>query len=284
MDVFDSNPFLISMKNYLSIGELAKIRNLDVQSLRYYEKLGILVPAYVNPKSGYRYYKLEQVMTLDTILLCINLGIPLKKLRLYVDASGQLALEQLLSDGLSLANERRKKLDSEIRFIQRTLQHIDAQKPYLERDGSYVRHIFARDILTLPCDRNLDPGDYEKGLSRLFQLAEQHDLQASFPHGMLFTYENGTCMQSCLFVEVSDKDQKMARRIPEGDYCCLKESRERHSPPDAVFPADLFAERTVDVIVSSVMPETCRPDSVTMEFQMPLDGRNKEDGKSIVMS
>ena len=66
------------MENLLSIGELAKIRNVNVQSLRYYEKLGILIPAYVNPESGYRYYSLEQIMILDTIILCVDLGIPLK--------------------------------------------------------------------------------------------------------------------------------------------------------------------------------------------------------------
>ena len=42
------------MHTFLSIGELAKLRNINVQSLRYYEKLGILVPAYINPESGYR--------------------------------------------------------------------------------------------------------------------------------------------------------------------------------------------------------------------------------------
>ena len=37
------------MERYLSIGEMAKARGVNVQSLRYYEKLGILVPEYVNP-------------------------------------------------------------------------------------------------------------------------------------------------------------------------------------------------------------------------------------------
>lgn len=64
------------MENLLSIGEVAKIRNVNVQSLRYYEKLGILIPAYINPETGYRYYSLEQIMILDTIILCVDLGIP----------------------------------------------------------------------------------------------------------------------------------------------------------------------------------------------------------------
>ena len=91
------------MKQYLSIGEVAKTRGVNVQSLRYYEKLGILVPAYINPESGYRYYSLEQIMILDTILLCVELGIPLKQLKNYVDENGQLEFEKLLNAGRRLA-------------------------------------------------------------------------------------------------------------------------------------------------------------------------------------
>lgn len=97
------------MNQLLSIGELAKLRNVNVQSLRYYEKLGILVPAYINPDSGYRYYSLEQIMILDTIILCIDLGISLKDLKHYVNKEGELEFEHLLEDGKKLAKEKSEK-------------------------------------------------------------------------------------------------------------------------------------------------------------------------------
>ncbi|MDY4307523.1 MULTISPECIES: MerR family DNA-binding transcriptional regulator [Enterococcus] len=45
----------------LSIGELAKITGVNIKSLRYYEQVGVLLPVYINPDSGYRYYSLAQV-------------------------------------------------------------------------------------------------------------------------------------------------------------------------------------------------------------------------------
>ncbi len=262
------------MKNYLTIGELAKIRNLNVQSLRYYEKLGILVPAYINPKSGYRYYTPDQIMILDTVLLCIDLGIPLKELKSYMVESGQLKLEQLLEDGLMIARDRSEKINAGIRTIGRTLKHIHAQKPFLKRDGYYVRHIFERQILSLPCDPRMDAGTYEKYLSRLFQLAKENGLQVSFPHGILSTYENGDCISSCVFLEISDEgpvsETSGIKKIPEGDYLCLREPREKHSPPSAVFPAEIFAGQVTDVIVSSMMPDTCSYDTVDMELQVQM--------------
>ena len=134
------------MNNFLSIGELAKLRNVNVQSLRYYEKLGILVPAYINPESGYRYYSLEQIMILDTIILCIDLGIPLKDLKNYVNTDGELEFEHLLKDGKKLAKEKIKKIESSIDSINRTLQHINAKKHF--RDAmAIIPVIFLNDII-----------------------------------------------------------------------------------------------------------------------------------------
>ena len=46
-------------ENLLSIGALSKQTGVHIKSLRYYDSLGILRPAYVDPCSGYRYYSLQ---------------------------------------------------------------------------------------------------------------------------------------------------------------------------------------------------------------------------------
>ena len=72
------------MKNYFTISEFAKLRNININSLRYYEKLGLLKPAIVDEKTGYRYYSAEQVSLLNKIILCIQLGIPLKEMMTFL--------------------------------------------------------------------------------------------------------------------------------------------------------------------------------------------------------
>ena len=49
------------------IGEVAKLFRLSAGSLRHYETMGILPPAYVDPESGYRYYSTQQFECLNTI-------------------------------------------------------------------------------------------------------------------------------------------------------------------------------------------------------------------------
>lgn len=50
------------MKEYLTIGEVSKMKGVGIKSLRYYDRLGILKPAYINPDTGYRYYSIEQML------------------------------------------------------------------------------------------------------------------------------------------------------------------------------------------------------------------------------
>ena len=40
----------------LRIGEVARLFNLSVGTLRHYEQMGLLDPAHIDPASGYRYY------------------------------------------------------------------------------------------------------------------------------------------------------------------------------------------------------------------------------------
>ena len=47
-------------KNLFRISEVAKMFHLSASTLRHYENIGLLSPAYVAPESGYRYYSTEQ--------------------------------------------------------------------------------------------------------------------------------------------------------------------------------------------------------------------------------
>ncbi len=258
----------VVLNNFLSIGELAKLRNVNVQSLRYYEKLGILVPAYINPENGYRYYSLDQIMILDTIILCIDLGIPLKDLKNYVNTEGELEFEHLLKDGKKLANEKIRKIESTIDSINRTLQHINAQKTFQGREGYYSRYIFERYYITIPCETIMSAKKYEKNLNHLISLAKKQHLQASFPHGIISTYCNGKFTESNMFLEVLPDDASIIQKLSAGNYLCYQEQREIHSDPLMVFPQKLMEHGTTNIIISSMSPDTYKYDKVTLEFQI----------------
>lgn len=256
------------MEQYLSIGEVAKTRGVNVQSLRYYEKLGILVPAYINPETGYRYYSLEQIMILDTIMLCVELGIPLKHLKNYVDKNGQLEFERLLNTGRCLAKDKIHKIEKNLQSIDHTLRHVHAQKSFLGRTGYYTRHIFPRYAVTTPCLQTPDAKAYEKCLSGLFDLAREQGLYATFPHGIISSYHHGRYTGSRMFLEVLPAHHEQIEFLPEGNYMCFQEKREIHSDPAQVFSNQLTKAYDADIIVSSMAPSSYKYDEVILEFQL----------------
>ena len=40
------------MDGYMTIGEVARVKQVSIKALRYYEKIGILKPAYCDPGYG----------------------------------------------------------------------------------------------------------------------------------------------------------------------------------------------------------------------------------------
>lgn len=62
----------------LSIGEFARAARMSVKALRHYDALGVLVPAHVDPHSGYRRYERAQLRDalLITLMRQADIGLP----------------------------------------------------------------------------------------------------------------------------------------------------------------------------------------------------------------
>ena len=111
------------MSQYMSIGKVSKLKNVSIKSLRYYDQIGILKPAFVNTETNYRYYTESQLYLLDAITVCIKLGIPLKDLNNYVNKDS-INLQKLLYDGKILAEQKIMEIHNCLGTLQETLQKM----------------------------------------------------------------------------------------------------------------------------------------------------------------
>ena len=91
------------MKEYLTIGEMARIKKISIKSLRYYERIGILIPEKINPENGYRYYSKEQLLTVDMIKFLASMDIPLRQWDKYIDPESGFHLRELIADSRDAA-------------------------------------------------------------------------------------------------------------------------------------------------------------------------------------
>src|SRR3954471_18754440 len=76
---------VIAMENRFSIGQLSKIYNIPVKTLRYYDEIDLFKPTEINKQNGYRYYSIEQFKLLDTINYLKVLGVPLKEIKAHIN-------------------------------------------------------------------------------------------------------------------------------------------------------------------------------------------------------
>jgi len=96
------------------IGRLARESGLSVSALRFYDGAGVLVPAHVDPHSGYRWYSAEQVLTARLIARLRRVGMPLAEIgRVLANAGDRPVVAQLLQAHLQrledgLADARRE--------------------------------------------------------------------------------------------------------------------------------------------------------------------------------
>jgi DNA-binding transcriptional MerR regulator len=113
----------------LPIGRFAKATRLSVKALRHYDELGLLRPAFVDPSSGYRYYRPAQANQAEAIRILRSVEMPLEEIAaLLAEAGGEPVAKRL-----RLHQERLEaRLDEHRRmlaFLQRLLDKEDVM-PY----------------------------------------------------------------------------------------------------------------------------------------------------------
>jgi DNA-binding transcriptional MerR regulator len=67
-------------RTVLKIGEFARVNQVSIATLRYYDHCGLLKPLALDPETGYRYYSLDQLPRLNRILALKELGFPLEQI------------------------------------------------------------------------------------------------------------------------------------------------------------------------------------------------------------
>lgn len=62
------------------IGDFSTLNRITVKTLRHYDELGLLKPAYIDAATGYRYYSADQLPRLNKILMFKSIGFSLQEI------------------------------------------------------------------------------------------------------------------------------------------------------------------------------------------------------------
>ena len=112
---------------YITAGQLANLHNITKQTVLFYDKNGLLPPAFVN-ENGYRYYSTSQYLTLALILNLRKMNVSLSDIRTYLADRSKESFEQLLRDKVAECDriiEEAQMLRSSLADTLETLSYLD---------------------------------------------------------------------------------------------------------------------------------------------------------------
>jgi DNA-binding transcriptional MerR regulator len=93
----------------LPIGRFARRCRLSIKQLRHYDELGLLRPAWVDPGSGYRYYRATQARAALSIGLLRSLAVPLPTIAAVLAGRDVVAVLGAVKDRLEADLARRRR-------------------------------------------------------------------------------------------------------------------------------------------------------------------------------
>ena len=113
-------------KRYYSIGEAAAIVHTTSETLRHYDRIGLVKPSMKDKWTNYRYYTDEDIVRLNTVRALCLMDLPLKEIKRVLEYD---SLEEILN----FMNMAEKKAEEKIAALQYSRNKIKAAKTDYER-------------------------------------------------------------------------------------------------------------------------------------------------------
>lgn len=176
------------MKTIYSIGETAKTHGISKQTLIYYDRINLLKPHHSDPKTGYRYYSMEEFATLDVILLLKEIGVPLNQIKDYLDhrdINSSIALFQTQEQRLEQKIRALKQLQDKIK--NKLLVFSDYEQSDYEEDIVFMRKHPPLHIIEMEID---EPGELPQ-----LDIAMKKLMQYMRKKRYVFNYQVGTTVK-----------------------------------------------------------------------------------------
>lgn len=105
------------MKKMYSIGEMAKLMGISVQTLRHYSNINLITPCFINKETGYRFYDAGNFSTIDRAKYLQRFGFSLEEIK-------NLYQENSISYTIDCLNNRAKKIEDDIHKKQALLNEL----------------------------------------------------------------------------------------------------------------------------------------------------------------
>ena len=208
------------MANYFSIGEAAKAAHTTTETLRHYDRIGLVKPSRKDEWTNYRYYTEQDIVRLNTVRALQLMDLPLREI-------GKVLEYDDLGKIVDFLAQAEKKADEKIAALEYSKSKIRLAKADYESKlrarknpaGTFIREMPERVILLSDSLETPTVDNLWNYLSHFYEkLSPPLREQFSFEDLAGIYTENGTSRLFALCVRHGETDG--LKRLPEGKYLC----------------------------------------------------------------
>lgn len=208
------------MKIYFSVGETAKAVHTTIETLRHYDRIGLIKPSKKDEFTNYRYYTQQDIVRINTVRALQQMDLPLQKIKEVLNYNDLEKIIDFLSEAEKRADEKMALLEYSKAKIQ--LAKSDYEKKlrgYIQTDSIVNKHfkervIMLSDTLETPTLDNL--WNY---LNHFYdKIAPQLKAQFAFEDIAGIYTENGLSKMFAVCTRYENIDG--LKTLPQGNYLC----------------------------------------------------------------
>ena len=139
-----------------TVKKLAKISGISIRTLRFYDEIGLLKPAYYGG-NNYRYYEEEQLLMLQQILFYRELGFTLNDIQRIINSDdfnkldALISHKQILEQGLDQTQQLIKTIDKTVEHLRGKYKMKGEELYYgfeSEKQKQYEKDLVAKGIVS----------------------------------------------------------------------------------------------------------------------------------------
>lgn len=209
------------MEKFLSISKTSKIVGMTSETLRHYDRIGLLKPSKIDEWTNYRYYSSQDIVKLNTIKALQCMGLSLEKIKEILELQDFDKIVKLLRQAENSAEEKIKELNSAKSKIERARLFYESKlKGKNNTNSILIRNLPKRVIL-------LSKNMTEPTLDNLYNYHRHYYSQIKDKDKDKFSFEDiagiyETKEDSRLFaVCIKYKEDENLKILPKGKYLCV---------------------------------------------------------------
>ena len=223
----------------LRIGTFSTLSRISVRMLRHYQEHGVIAPAWVDPLSGHRFYRPEQLATAQLTVQLRDAGFPVATIAQLLGSTDPSRIDAALSAQRVVLSQQREDLRGKLAALDRVSTALRGQTIMSTIDVT-VAHLPEMTFASL---RRTLPGYGDEGLlwQDLVPLATQSGAELA-PDGISgATFHDPEYRESDVDVEVWM--QVTAPFAPVAPLSC------RHQPAQEIVTATLVGDYSQKPVV-----------------------------------